>query len=220
MRETYREQLDSVTIDLVTMAQIVRSAVRDSTRALLQADDAIAERVISGDEELDRMSEEVEHRCFSLLSLQAPVAGELRIVVSALRMAAELARMGDLAVHVAKVARLRYPDIAVPASLRANFERMAAISEQMVETAGRTLQSRDVEMAEQLQHNDEEMDDLRRSQFRLMLGDSWTHGVEAAVDCALLGRYYERISDHAVSMGARVVYLVTGEAPAGASHWP
>ncbi|RCK70676.1 phosphate transport system regulatory protein PhoU [Desertihabitans brevis] len=220
MRETYREQLESVTSDLVIMAQIVRGAVRDSTRALLQADDAIAERVISGDEELDRMSEEVEHRCFSLLSLQAPVAGELRIVVSALRMAAELARMGDLAVHVAKVARLRYPDIAVPESLRGNFERMASISEQMVETAGRTLQSRDVEMAEQLQHNDEEMDDLRRSQFRLMLGDSWTHGVEAAVDCALLGRYYERISDHAVSMGARVVYLVTGEAPAGASHWP
>lgn len=220
MRETYRVELESVIEDLVSMSQDVQVAVRDSTRALLQADDAIAERVITEDEKLDRVADDIEHRCFSLLSLQAPVAGELRIVVSALRMVGELARMGDLAAHVAKVARLRYPEIAIPERLRPNFARMAEISEQMVGTAGSTLRARDVEMAETLAHNDEEMDDLRRSQFRLLLGDEWPYGVEAAVDVALLGRYYERIADHAVSMGRRVIYVVTGAVPAGAAQWP
>ncbi|MVA76787.1 phosphate signaling complex protein PhoU [Auraticoccus sp. F435] len=220
MRETYREQLESVIEDLVSMSESVKVAVRDSTRALLEADDAIAERVITDDERLDRIAEDIEHRCFSLLSLQAPVAGELRIVVSALRMDAELARMGDLAAHVAKVARLRYPEIAVPEKLRPNFTRMAEISERMVGTAGRTLKSRDIELAEALARNDEEMDDLRRSQFRLLLGDDWPYGVEAAVDVALLGRYYERIADHAVSMGRRVIYVVTGAVPAGSAQWP
>ncbi len=220
MRENYREELESIIEDLVSMSELVKTAVRDSTRALLDADEAIAERVISEDDQLDRMADDIEHRCFSLLSLQAPVAGELRIVVSALRMVGELARMGDLAAHVAKVARLRFPEVAVPERLRPNFARMAEISEKMVGTAGRTLKARDVQMAEALAANDEEMDDLRRSQFRLLLGDDWPYGVEAAVDVALLGRYYERIADHAVSMGRRVIYVVTGAVPAGSAQWP
>lgn len=220
MRETYREELDRVIEDLVSMSESVKVAVRDSTRALLAADDAIAERVIGADEQLDRVADDIEHRCFSLLSLQAPVAGELRIVVSAFRMVGELARMGDLAAHVAKIARLRYPEVAIPESLRPNFARMAEISEAMVGTAGNTLRARDVAMAESLAQHDEEMDDLRRSQFRLLLSDQWPYGVEAAVDVALLGRYYERIADHAVSMGRRVIYVVTGAVPAGSAQWP
>lgn len=211
MRDTYREQLESVITDLVEMSRLVTVAVRNSTKALLEADLQRAESVISEDEKIDAAHNEIEQTCFSLLARQSPVAGELRTVVAALRMIGEMARMGDLAAHVAKIARMRYPEHAVPQALEPNFARMAEVAEAMVTRAGDTLQSRNVEHAEQLASNDEEMDDLRRSQFRVLLGEDWGHGVEAAVDVALLGRYYERIADHAVSIARRIVYIVTGE---------
>lgn len=211
MRDTYREQLESVITDLVEMSRLVSVAVRNSTKALLEADLQRAESVISEDEKIDAAHNEIEQTCFSLLARQSPVAGELRTVVAALRMIGEMARMGDLAAHVAKIARMRYPEHAVPEALEPNFARMAEVAEAMVTRAGDTLQSRNVEHAEQLASNDEEMDDLRRSQFRVLLGEDWGHGVEAAVDVALLGRYYERIADHAVSIARRIVYIVTGE---------
>ena len=118
MRDSYREQLDDILADLVHMAQVVSSAVRTSTTALLEADIHLAEQVITEDEKLDAKQAEIESRAFSLLARQAPVAGELRILVATLRMVTELERMGDLAAHVAKIARLRYPETAVPESLR------------------------------------------------------------------------------------------------------
>ena len=129
------------------------------------------------------------------------MAGELRTVVAALRMVADLARMGDLAAHVAKIARLRYPEKAVPEGLVPNFTLMARVAEDMVSTAGRSLRERNAHDAGKLAESDEEMDELRKSQFRVMLSNDWPYGVEAAVDVALLGRYYERIADHAVLDG-------------------
>jgi phosphate transport system protein len=126
-------------------------------------------------------------------------------------MVADLERMGDLSVHVAKVARLRVPAAAVPEELVPTIKRMAAVAEKMVGLVAGIIAERDVEGALRMEEDDEEMDQLRRSSFRLMLDDSWSHGVEPAVDIALLGRYYERIADHAVSLARRVVYLVTGE---------
>ena len=219
MRDSYREQLDDILADLVQMAQVVSSAVRTSTTALLEADIHLAEQVITEDERLDAKQTEVEHRAFSLLARQAPVAGELRILVATLRMVTELERMGDLAAHVAKIARLRYPETAVPEALRQNFVRMGDVAEKMVVTAGQTLNDRNIQNAQELRARDEEMDDLRRAQFRVMLSDDWPYGVEAAVDVALLGRYYERIADHAASMGRRIIYVVTGEFPEN-EYWP
>jgi phosphate transport system protein len=138
--------------------------------------------------------------------------------VAALRMVADLARMGDLAAHVAKIARMRYPKQAVPESMQPNFRRMATLAEEMVQIAGRTLRDRNVLDAEKMADDDEEVDNLRTHQFRLLLDENWDHGVEAAVDCALLGRYYERIADHAVLMGSRVIYIVTGMQPEG-ENW-
>jgi len=219
MRETYREQLDDLLDGLVKMSQAVAVAVRKSTTALLEADIHIAQEVIAADEELDRAQAEQEHHLFSLLARQAPVAGELRIVVASMRMVSELERMGDLAAHVAKIARLRYPDRAVPEPLQANFVRMAEVAEAMVTAAGATLTDRNVDSAQELRAQDQEMDDLRRTQFRVLLGEDWTYGVEAAVDVALLGRYYERIADHAASMARRVIYIVTGKFP-DSEVWP
>jgi len=219
MRTTYRKQLDDVLEDLVSLSDIVAVAVRKSTRALLEANIKLAEEVIAGDETVDAAKTELEQQLFSLLARQAPVASELRLVVASLRMVSELERMGDLAAHVAKVARLRYPEPAVPAALLPNFTRMGEVAESMVVRAGQTLSQSNVDAAEELRRQDEEMDDLRRSQFKVMLGPEWPHGVESAVDVALLGRYYERISDHAASLASRVVYIVTGEFPED-DDWP
>ncbi len=219
MRDSYREQLDDILADLVQMAQVVSSAVRTSTTALLEADIHLAEQVISEDEKLDLTQADIESRAFSLLARQAPVAGELRILVATLRMVTELERMGDLAAHVAKIARLRYPETAVPEGLRPNFVRMADVAEKMVVTAGQTLNDRNIETAQELRDRDDEMDELRRSLFRVLLSDDWAYGVEKAVDVALLGRYYERIADHAASMGRRIIYVVTGSFPES-EYWP
>jgi phosphate transport system protein len=219
MRDAYFVQLDTVVDDLVAMTQEVQVAVARATEALLTADADLAEPVITGDAAIDATRELVEARALELLALQQPVATDLRMLVAALRMVADLERMGDLSVHVAKVARLRVPHVAVPQELLPTIRRMADVAEKMVGTVGGIIADRDVAGARQLEEDDEEMDQLRRSSFRLMLDDSWPHGVEAAVDIALLGRYFERIADHAVSLARRVVYLVTGEtatsSPAG-----
>jgi phosphate transport system protein len=211
MRNAYFDQLDMIVSDLVTMAEDVQQAVSRATHALLTADPHIADLVVAGDVRVDDDRERIEDRCFELLALQQPVAGDLRMLIAATRMVAELERMGDLAVHVAKVARLRMPGLAVPPEMLPTIERMGELAVQMVGGAARIIADRDIDAARALEQDDEEMDELRRRSFRLMLGDGWTHGVEPAVDVALLGRYYERIADHAVSLARRVVYLVTGE---------
>ena len=170
--------------------------------------------MISADVEIDRARERVEDTAFLLLSLQQPVASDLRIVVAALRMVTELERMGDLSVHVAKIARLRVPNVAVPAPMRP--DRRADGRGRRGHGRARPRRSSPTATsvaALALDHDDEEMDQLRRSSFAELLSDDWTHGVEAAVDVALLGRYYERIADHAVSVANRVVFVVTGENP-------
>ncbi|EON22703.1 MULTISPECIES: phosphate signaling complex protein PhoU [Nocardioides] len=211
MREAFHDQLDGIFIDLAEMCGQVETAVNRATAALLTGDAAIAEEVISADQAIDTNRERVEDNAFALLSLQQPVAGDLRVVVSALRMVSELERMGDLSVHVAKIARLRVPNIAVPDSIRDTMVKMAETAEDMVRRVKSIIADRDVEAAIELGRDDEIMDQLRRRSFAELLGDDWAHGVEAAVDIALLGRYYERIADHAVSIANRVIFVVTGQ---------
>jgi phosphate transport system protein len=212
VRDAYLIQLDSVQDDLTVLARLVRDAVGRATTALLDGDREVAEQVILGDNRIDALREQVEERSFELLSLQNPVARDLRMLVSSLHMVGELERMGDLAVHVAKVARLRLPDRAVPQDLVPLVTRMAAVCDVMVGSVEGLIQDPDPRAARELEAIDEEMDRLRASTFRSMLDPGWTHGVEAAVDMALLGRYYERIADHAVSVARRVVFLATGAA--------
>lgn len=217
MREAFIEQLDSIFESLAEMTGAVEVAVRRASEALLTGNGAIAEAVISADAEINLERDVLEERAFSLLSLQQPVAGDLRTVVAALRMVSDLERMGDLCVHVAKIARYRVPHIAVPKEVLPTMSRMAHVAEDMVARARLVIADRDVEAALALAASDEEMDELRQTTFIELLGGEWPHGVEAAVDIALLGRYYERIADHAVSLANRVVFAVTGEHPQRAS---
>ncbi|HYO32607.1 MAG TPA: phosphate signaling complex protein PhoU [Nocardioidaceae bacterium] len=214
MRNQYQQQLDRVLTELVEMAGDVRAALDQATHALLTADVAAAESVISGDLAIDEARERIEDESFEILARQAPVAGDLRMLVASLRMVADLERMGDLSVHVAKVARLRFPTQAVPTVLVPTIQQMARTADEMIASAAEIVATRDVEAAHELESADDAMDLLRRSMFRMLLSENWREGVEPAVDMALLGRYYERIGDHAVSMARRVVFLVTGQHPA------
>lgn len=211
MREAFHDQLDSMFDDLAAISRLVQTAVREATSALLNGDSELAERVISADAGIDLARERVEDNAYALLSLQQPVAGDLRVIIAAMRMVTELERMGDLSVHVAKIARLRAPNLAVPEEMKPTLSGMGRLAEEMVGAVAAIITERDVEAALELQRTDEEMDYLRRITFEDLLAADWPHGVEAAVDIALLGRYYERISDHAVSIGRRVIFVVTGE---------
>ncbi|MCR4513765.1 phosphate signaling complex protein PhoU [Aeromicrobium sp. 50.2.37] len=215
MRDAYYEQLDTIVDDLVQLTGTVRKAVAASTAALLNADGPLAEQVIAGDKQIDESTEEIEERALLLLATQQPVATDLRQLVATLRMLTDLQRMGDLSVHVAKVARMRMPDVAVPTTLQPTIMAMASVADQMIHAASRIVANRDVDAATRLEDTDDEMDRLRKDLFRSLLGGTWEHGIEPAIDLALLGRYYERIGDHAVSMARRVVYLVTGELAPG-----
>jgi phosphate transport system protein len=141
------------------------------------------------------------------------VAGDLRTLVTSLRMSGDLERMGDLAVHIAKTARRRHPESAVPPELQATVLEMGQIAERMIAKAGSVIASKDVEMGLELDADDDQMDRLHRKLFDLLLSPKWTHGVEPAVDITLAGRYFERFADHAVHVAEDVVYLVTGQRP-------
>jgi len=211
MRATYHDDLDSISASLVEMTNLVGSAMSRATTALLDADLTLAEMVIAGDEHVDALYRGIEAKAFDLLARQQPVASDLRIIVTSLRMVADLERMGDNAVHVAKIARRRYPSSAVPATLRSTVLQMGHAAEEIVAKAGSVIAKRDLVMAAELEKDDDVMDDLHRQLFTAILDDSWADGVEPAIDITLAGRYYERFADHAVSVARRVVYLVTGE---------
>ncbi|NRQ33191.1 phosphate signaling complex protein PhoU [Nonomuraea sp. NN258] len=213
MRDAYHEELDSLTDKLVEMTRLVRSAISRATTALLDADLPLAESVISRDQEVNATFEEIETSIFELMARQQPVAVDLRMVITALRMGTDLERMGDLAVHVAKVARLRHPDSAIPPEMRAAILEMGQIAESLVTKAGGCVASRDVESALELEQDDDAMDRLHRRLFKSILAKDWQHGVEPAIDITLIGRYYERYADHAVRVARDVVYLVTGTRP-------
>ncbi|MGY2078357.1 phosphate signaling complex protein PhoU [Modestobacter sp. SYSU DS0657] len=218
LRESYREELDDINACLVEMANSVGSAMSTATTALLDADVALADLVIAGDERIDAVRESIEERCFTLLARQQPVATDLRTITAAMRIVGDLERMGDLAEHVAKVARMRFPEHAVPQEVRPVFLEAGHVAEGLVAKAGTIIAKRDVEAAVELEAEDDVMDQLHKQMFRELLSEDWPHGIESAIDVTLLGRYYERFADHAVSVARRVVYLVTGENSMAATH--
>ncbi|WFE51596.1 MULTISPECIES: phosphate signaling complex protein PhoU [unclassified Micromonospora] len=211
MRDEFRADLQIVSQLLVDMAEGVRAAMRQATRALLTADRQSAETVIERDAEIDDLYRHVEERVCDLLARQAPVASDLRAMITALHVAADLERMGDLAEHVAKTALRRHPSPAVPAELRAVFTEMSEIADRMAVKIGSVLAKPDVDLAGELDGDDDAMDELHKNLFAVLLGDDWPYGVETAIDATLLGRFYERFADHAVNAGEHVIYLITGE---------
>jgi phosphate transport system protein len=213
MRETFHDELNQLGESLVEMTALVSSAMQQATTALLDVDLTLAETVISADERVDAVRDDTERKAFDLLARQQPVARDLRTIVTTMRMVTDLERMGDLALHVAKVARMRYPAPAVPAEVRDTIQEMGGIAQRIASKTGDVLAGKDVELAEQIESDDDRMDLLHRRLFALLLSDGWAHGIEPAIDITLIGRYYERFADHSVSVARQVIYLVTGEMP-------
>ncbi|HEU5143977.1 MAG TPA: phosphate signaling complex protein PhoU [Dermatophilaceae bacterium] len=210
MRNQFHEDLDKITDMLVELTRLAGSAMSRATTALLDADVHLAESVIEADKKLDDIRIALDELSIELLARQQPVATDLRIVVTSMHMSSDLERMGDLARHVAKVARLRTPESAVPPQLRSHILEMGNVAESIVTKCGSIIASKDVEAAVALEKDDDAMDDLHRGLFTALLDETNEYSKSTLVDLTLVGRYYERFADHAVSVARRVVYLVTG----------
>ena len=188
-------------------------AMDGATQALLQADLAMAEQLISDHDELVRMQTRAGEAAFALLALQAPVAGDLRLVFGSFQNVAHAERMGALALHVAKIARRRHPNPALPEEVKGYFAEMGRIAVDLGNSAKDVVLSRDPKKAAQISKKDDAMDQLHQQLFSVLMDKEWKHGVAAAVDVTLLGRFYERFADHAVEIGRRVIFQATGETP-------
>ena len=211
MRNAFHDELDGIGTTLLQMAGLVKVAMNDATSALLTVDLNNAEKVIAADDVIDEIQHELDARTIDLMARQQPVASDLRTLVTSLRMSADLERMGDLAHHVAKQARMRYPNSAVPAELVPTFTAMGLVADKIVDKLSSVMEHRDTVRALEIETDDDEMDKLHRELIGILLDDKWPHGIETAIDMTLLGRYYERFADHAVSISRRVYFLVTGE---------
>ncbi|KRE36099.1 PhoU family transcriptional regulator [Janibacter sp. Soil728] len=218
MRQIFHDELEQVATDLVSIAELVSAAIRQATAALLEADVQLADRVIEQDQAIDLRRNDIDARSIDLLARQAPVASDLRTVVASMRMSGDLERMGDLARHIAQVARMRYPEHAVPEELHETFQRMGAIAERIISHVAAVISSQDLVAARDIEQIDDELDELHREMFTKLAEGSWKHGTTSAVDIALLSRYFERFGDHAVTVARRVVFLVTGEAGSMEPH--
>jgi phosphate transport system protein len=211
MRDAFHEELDAIGDELVEMTRLVGSAMSRASTALIDADLALAESVIASDEAVDKAKDDLDQRTFDLLARQQPVATDLRLLVTTLRISADLERMGDLARHIAKVARMRYPQSAVPPEFTATIIQMSQTATRIVAKCGSVIAAKDVALALELERDDDVMDDLHRRLYTQLLDQQYRVPIECAMDLTLCGRYYERFADHAVSVARRVVYLVTGE---------
>jgi len=210
IRSVFQEELDGVSQSLVDLSNMVSDSIHKATEALIEADLKIAEEVISNDEKIDLYQHDLDTRIIDIIARQQPVASDLRALVTALRMSADLERMGDLSHHVAKVARLRHPENVLPPELKDLVNHIGSVAENISRKIPTVIETRDTELALQVERDDDEMDKLHRQLIGSMSNNTWAHGVESAIDVTLLGRYYERFADHAVSVSRRVYFLVTG----------
>ena len=211
IRSVFQDELDGVSQSLVDLTDMVAVSIAKATESILNCDLKLAEEVIASDDTIDEFQHALDARIIDIIARQQPVASDLRALVTALRMSADLERMGDMSHHVAKITRLRHPDAAIPTELIANFKQMGEAAEKIARKTGSVIASRDTEVALQVEKDDDEMDKLHRLLIGTLVDPNWKHGVESAIDLTLLGRYYERFADHAVSVSRRVYYLVTGK---------
>ena len=217
MRDVFHDELDEIGAGVAEMIRLVAAAMQGATGALLDADLARAERVIDADARVDSLRDELEDRTFQMIARQQPVASDLRLLISTLHLVSDLERMGDLALHVAKIARLRFPEAAVPEEARDVIAQMGEVAQILVRKVADVVDGRDIELAKEIEAEDDSMDALRRKLFTLVLSPRWSHGTEAAIDMTLLGRYYERYADHAVGVARRIVFIATGAMPAASA---
>jgi phosphate transport system protein len=211
MREVFHQSLEDVQGRLVEIAELVTVAIDKATRAFSSSDVALAEEVIEADIVIDEKAIALDELAIEILARQQPVARDLRIVVSALRISASLERMGDIAEHIAQLTRMRFPERAIPRGLKSTFTKMGELDVNVARKLTELLRTEDLALADEIRNDDDQLDDLHISVFEKVLSDTWKGEASATVDATLASRYHERFADHAVSVAKKVVYLSTGD---------
>ncbi|WP_166868116.1 MULTISPECIES: phosphate signaling complex protein PhoU [unclassified Salinibacterium] len=211
MREVFQQELREVQDRLVEISALVADSIDNATRAFNESDVSLAEDVIENDRRIDVLAAELDELAIAILARQQPVARDLRIVVSALRVSASLERMGDMAEHIAQLARYRFPEKAVPKGLRSTFREMGALDVDIARKLTELLRTQDPKIAEHIRDEDDKVDALHLAVFDKVLGETWKGETAATVDATLASRYHERFADHAVSIAKKVQYLATGD---------
>ncbi len=211
MRELFQQELKELQDDLVEIAGLVHQQMADAVTAFNKSDVELAESVIARDDQIDTAVKELDEQAIAILARQSPVADDLRLVVSALRISSSLERMGDMAEHLAQLARYRFPDKVVPKSVRPIFKDMGKLDVEMAAMLVELLKTNDLVLAEKIRDEDDRVDALHLSVFENVLSEGWSAGAETTVDATLASRYLERFADHAVSISKKVTYLATGE---------
>jgi phosphate transport system protein len=211
MREVFQQELHEVQHRLVEIAELVAISIEGAVHAFNESDVSRAEEVIENDSRIDGLTVELDELAITILARQQPVARDLRIVVSALRISASLERMGDMAEHIAQLARSRFPERAVPRGLRSTFAEMGRLDVEIARKLAELLRTEDTKLAEEIRDEDDLIDDLHLSVFDKVLGETWKGETAATVDATLASRYHERFADHAVSIAKKVQYLATGD---------
>lgn len=211
MREVFQQELKEVQDRLVEIAGDVTRIMENASKAFTTSDVALADQAIASAEAIATKALTLDELAIRILARQSPVARDLRILVSALRMSASLERMGALAGHIAQIARFRFPGSAIPAALLPVFEEMGALDVQLAKQVTALLADPDVDVARSIQAEDERVDELHRGVFEVVLADSWKENAMFTVDVTLASRYHERFADHVVDISSKVSYLTTGE---------
>jgi len=214
IRSAFQDELDHISQSLVDLAEMVSISMAKATSSILNSDLKLAEEVITSDEKVDTLQHDLDTRIIDTIARQQPVASDLRALITALRMSSDLERMGDLAHHIAKVCRMRHPESAVPAELTEIIKSMGAGDVKITEKVAVVIATRNVEMALEIDKDDDVIDELHRVLITKLVEPNTGYSIDKAIDLTLLGRYYERYADHAVSVAHRVYFLVTGEYPA------
>ena len=214
IRKAFHEELDEIRLDVIRQAAMAAEAIERGTQALLDQDLAEVERLIEADADIDSLTHSIEHRTSLVLAQQQPMASDLRVLLSILRIIHEVERIGDLMVKVAKAARRLYPE-PLEARARGLISRMRDQAGAQLRVAVDAFADKDMAKAHALVDMDNVMDDLQKELFQYIF-TSYTAAdasLQRAVSIALLGRYFERIGDHAANFADRVQFMVTGHFP-------
>lgn len=210
MRELYRQELAQLGSELERMGRGVSRAIERATTALTQADLAVAEQTIDADERLDENARAIDEMCVHLLALQGPVASDLRLILAALRLSATMERQGDLARHIASIARTTYPNPSIAAPAAALVTRMSEAAAAMGALEERLITTQDLSIADEMQRFDDTIDELQVEIYRLIIDPGVELSRQEIMDLTLGARFLERFADHAVSVARRVAFAVEG----------
>jgi phosphate transport system protein len=211
VRKVFQAELHQVGEELIEIAQLVTEAMEKANEAFTMADTELAEEVIAADARIDFLQRDLDERAIDILALQGPVASDLRMIVGALRMSASLERMGDLARHIAQLARMRFPEHVVPESMKDTFAEMAELDISIARKLTGLLDSRDLALANEIASHNARVNELHAGVFKAIASPDWNASAPTTVDVSLTSRYFERFADHGVSVARKVTYLVTGE---------